>query len=115
MPYTQTNPIGGSMSKSLRLNVPKEVRGKKLERDYVTTAEAFVHEQTVLRLYRSGKVSTGIAAKMLGMPLADFMRFAGQHDVSIFPEYDKRGELETELRFGRRAVQPARSEKRKKP
>jgi predicted HTH domain antitoxin len=102
------------MPKSLRLNVPKEARGKKLEKEYLNTAEAFVHEQTVLRLYRSEKVSTGTAAKMLGMPLADFMRFAGQHGISVFPEYTQ-GELATELQFGRRAVQAAKSEKRKKP
>jgi len=61
----------GLMSKNLRLRVPKEARGKKLEQEYLSTAEAFVHEYTVLRLYRAGKVSTGTAGKVLGKP--DFM------------------------------------------
>ncbi len=90
------------MPKTLRLTVPKQVRGKKLEEEYLHTAEAFVREQTVLRLYKENKVSTGTAAKMLGMPLADFMRFAGEHQVSVFPEYTDR-ELTAELRAGRRA------------
>jgi predicted HTH domain antitoxin len=41
-------------------------------------------EQTVLRLYRDKKISTGTGAKMLGMPLYDFIRFLGEHQVSIF-------------------------------
>ena len=40
---------------------------------------------------------------MLGMPLADFMRFAGEHRVSVFPEYTAK-ELNAELRAGKRAV-----------
>jgi len=96
------------------LNVPREVRGKKLEQEYLSTAEAFVHEQTVLRLYRQGRVSTGTAAKMLEMPLADFMQFAGQHRVSVFPEYTV-GELDSELRAGRRALRSLRRKSRKKP
>ena len=72
------------MSKNLRLKVPKEARGKKLEQEYLITAEAFVHEYTVLRLYRAGKVSTGTAAKMLGMPLAKFVQFAGERGIRCF-------------------------------
>ena len=73
------------MSKNLRLRVPKEARGKKLEQEYLSTTEAFVHEYTVLRLYRAGRVSTGTAGKMLGKPLADFMRFAGERGISVVP------------------------------
>ena len=100
------------MSKTLRLNVPKQVRGKKLQEEYLHAAEAIVHEQTVLRLYQEKKVSTGAAAKMLGMALADFMRYAGLRQVSVFPEYTDK-ELAAELR-GARRVQ-VRSNQKKKP
>ncbi len=69
------------MSKNLRLRVPKEARGKKLEQEYLSTAEAFVHEYTVLRLYRAGKVSTGTAGKVLGKP--DFMVCRGARYFGI--------------------------------
>ena len=90
------------MAKSFRFEVPKQAKGKKLEEQFLITAQTILKEQTVLRLYNEEKVSTGTAAKMLNMQLADFMRFAGEHRVSIFPEYKGR-ELQTELRAGRQA------------
>ena len=102
------------MAKSFRLDVPKQVKGKKLEEDFLITAQTILKEQTVLRLYNENKVSTSTAAKMLNMPLQDFMRFAGQHHISVFPDYTKK-ELDTELRAGRRVVQAARKHAKDKP
>ncbi|HEY2918138.1 MAG TPA: UPF0175 family protein [Candidatus Binatia bacterium] len=72
------------MAKSFRLDVPKQVKGKKLEEDFLITAQTILKEQTVLRLYNENKVSTSAAAKMLSMPLHDFIQFASQHHISVF-------------------------------
>ena len=102
------------MAKSFQFDVPKQAKGKKLEEEFLSTARTILKEQTVLRLYNEKKVSTGTAAKMLGMPLHDFMRFAAQHRVSVFPEYTNK-ELDAELRAGRRAVRAARKNGKNKP
>src|SRR6266478_2037983 len=95
------------MAKSFQFVVPKGAKGKKLEREFLSTAQTILKEQTVLRLYKEKKISTGIAAKMLSMPLHDFMRFAAQHRTSVFPEYTSK-ELDAELRAGKRAVNAIR-------
>ena len=95
------------MAKKFKLDVPKQVRGRKLQEEFLNTAQTILKEQTVLRLYKEKKISTGTAAKMLGMPLHDFMRFAAQHRVSVFPEYTSK-QLDAELCAGRRAVQSTR-------
>lgn len=68
----------------VRFEVPEEVKGKKIEQEYLTTAQQVLKEQTVLRLYKEEKISTGTGARLLGIPLYDFIRFLGEHQVSIF-------------------------------
>ena len=100
------------MVKSFQFDIPKQAKGTKLEQEFLSTAQTILKEQTVLRLYNEKKVSTGTAAKMLSMPLHDFMRFAAQHRISVFPEYTSK-ELDTELRAGRREVQASRKNGKK--
>ena len=95
------------MARGFQLEVPKQAKGTKLEEEFLTAAQTVLKEQTVLRLYTEGKVSTGTASKMLGMTLHDFAGFAAEHRTSVFPEY-RRKELDAELRAGRRAVQSPR-------
>lgn len=38
----------------------------------------------MLELYKEREISTGTGARMLGMPLYDFMLFLGEHKISIF-------------------------------
>lgn len=38
---------------------------------------------TALELYRQDKVSMGHAAELCGMPLEQFMEFAGRHNASL--------------------------------
>ena len=102
------------MAKNFRLDVPKEAKGKKLEEDFLITAQTIIKEQTVLRLYKENKVSTGTAAKMLSMPLHDFMLFAGLHRISVFPDCAKK-ELDAELRAARGVVRIARKNPKNKP
>ena len=95
------------MARGFQLEVPKQAKGTKLEEEFLSAAQTVLKEQTVLRLYSEGKVSTGTAAKMLGMTLHDFSGFAAEHRTSVFPEYTRK-ELDAELRAGRRAVQSPR-------
>ncbi len=95
------------MAKSFRLDVPKHAKGKKLKEDFLITAQTILKGQTVLRLYTEKNISTSTAAKMLSLPLQDFMQFASKHHVSVFPEYTRK-EMDAELRAGRRMVQEAR-------
>ena len=90
------------MARSFQFEVPKQAKGKKLEEQFLITAQTILKEQTVLRLYAEEKISTGTAAKMLDIPLPDFLRFAGAHRTSVFPDYTSKG-LQTELRRGRQA------------
>lgn len=57
------------MPKSIKLTVPDEIAGTPFEKDYLETAQQFIKEQTVLRLYREHKISTGTGARMLGMSI----------------------------------------------
>jgi len=73
------------MSKTyVRLKVPETVKDKNLEKKLLDKVERRLFEQGVLDLYREGEISTGTGAKMLGLPLYDFIQFLGQHQVSIF-------------------------------
>ena len=69
------------MAKSFQFDVPKQAKGKKLEEEFLSTAQTILKEQTVLRLYREKKISTGIAAKMLSLPLHPRLSDADVADV----------------------------------
>ncbi len=84
------------MSKMLiEIDVPDDVNNEELKTKFAATAARIILEQTALRLYQDGEVTTGTAAHMLGMTLRDFIAFLGRHGVSIF-HYEE-GELEAEL------------------
>lgn len=83
----------------VRLEVPKEVKDRKLKQEYLSTAEAILKEQTILRLYQGKRISAGAAARMLGIPLFDFMRFLGKHRIPMFQVTGS--ELEAQLRSAR--------------
>lgn len=87
------------MPKTIKLTVPDEVAGTPFEKDYLETAQRFIKEQTVLKLYREHKISTGVGAKMLGMPIYDFIQFLGAHQISVFnyTEEELRADLEAAL------------------
>lgn len=57
-----------------------------------------------LALYRSGKLSTGLAAEVAGMPRSAFIILLGQHGLSPFGEDPN--ELETDLAHARAASHP---------
>ncbi len=88
------------MPKSIKLTVPDEIAGTPFEKDYLETVQQFIKEQTVLRLYREHKISTGTGAKMLGMSIYDFIQFLSSHQVSIFnyTEEELRADVEAALK-----------------
>ncbi|MCB0121571.1 MAG: UPF0175 family protein [Caldilineaceae bacterium] len=57
-----------------------------------------------LALYHSGKLSTGLAAKVAGMPRSAFIILLGQHGLSPFGADP--AELETDLAHARAASRP---------
>ncbi len=100
------------MPKSIKLTVPDEIAGTPFEKDYLETVQQFIKEQTVLRLYREHKISTGAGARMLGMSIYDFIQFLGAHQVSIF-NYTE-GELRAEVEAGAKALVANPPRRRKK-
>ena len=73
------------MSKvKLEIEVPGAIEGTRLKEKFLSTAQRLIQEQTVLRLYQEGEISTGKGAEMLGLPLYDFIKLLGQHQISIF-------------------------------
>lgn len=57
-----------------------------------------------LKLYESGKLSSGLAAKLAGVPAVTFLFLLGQHSLSPFGEEPQ--ELEGDLDHARRARRP---------
>lgn len=69
---------------NLEIEIPERVRGTKLEKKLLQKAQKYALELAVVELYKEGSISTGTGAELLQMPLYDFVRFVGQHQVSIF-------------------------------
>jgi predicted HTH domain antitoxin len=57
-----------------------------------------------LKLYETGKLSTGLAAKLAGVPRVTFFFLLGQHGLSPFGEEPE--ELERDLENARQASRP---------
>lgn len=47
-------------------------------------ATSFARRMTALGLYEHGGVSLGYCSQIAGMHVEDFMRFLGEHKVSVF-------------------------------
>lgn len=58
-----------------------------------------------LKLYETGKLSTGLAAQVAGVPRVTFFYLLGQHSLSPFGETP--AELEEDLSYAQQAVHRA--------
>ena len=58
--------------------------------------ERMAHEALLIRLYDLGKISSGKAAQMLGMPRREFLDLLGAYGVSRF---DAAQDVETEAQL----------------
>jgi predicted HTH domain antitoxin len=86
-----------AMSKvTIDLEIPERVQGTELERKLIEKAQKHALEQAVLELYKEGEISTGTGAELLKLSLWDFIRWLGQHEVSIFPSTE--AEVAEEMR-----------------
>ena len=84
------------MSKvTIEVDVPQGMNDAELAAKFSATAARVLTEQTVLRLYQDGEISTGTGARLLGMSARDFIKFLGRQRASVF-NYEE-GELEAEL------------------
>ena len=50
--------------------------------------ETEIKISSLVKLYELGKVSSGIAAKVLGISRLDFLDLLSKYKVSVFGEYD---------------------------
>lgn len=101
------------MPKTIHLSLPAEVEGTPFEKDYRETAQRVLAEQTVLRLYREHKISTGTGAKLLGLSRYDFIQFLGEHQVSVFSQNED--SLLAEVTAGAAAIAAKPPRKGKRP
>lgn len=74
---------------TVHLDVPKDVKGKA-KQDYLATAQAFLKEQTVLRMFEAGKISAGRAARLLELDRYALDELLAKHRISPF-NYAKQG------------------------
>jgi predicted HTH domain antitoxin len=73
------------MSKvNIEIELPERIHGTDLEKMLMEKARKHALEQAVVELYREGQITTGTGAELLDMPLYDFIRFLGQHQLSVF-------------------------------
>lgn len=91
---------------SVPVEVPQAIKGTKLEVKYLETAKQMIVEQTVLRLFEQGDISSG--ARLLGMTRHDFMLLLGKRGIPYFTYSQE--ELEAELQ----GVRPLRKGGRKR-
>lgn len=84
---------------SLTIEYPPEVLWALQEEPEQFEAEARL--LLAIKLYEIGKLSTGLAARLAGVPRSAFIFLIGQHGVSPFGETPE--ELEEDLNNARRA------------
>jgi predicted HTH domain antitoxin len=87
---------------SLKIPYPSEVLWALQKEPDEFEAEARL--LLALKLYETGKLSTGLAAKLAGVPRVTFLFLLGQHGLSPFGE--EPDELERDLANARQARRP---------
>lgn len=68
-------PYPESLANSLRLN----------EKEF----ESEMKTSSLVKLFELGKVSSGVAARVLGVSRVDFLELLSKYKVSVFGDYDK--------------------------
>lgn len=92
---------------SINIEIPDEIKGTELEEKYLETAKKMIREQTVLRLFEQGEISSGYGARLLGVTRQEFITLLGKRGVPFF-NYTK-AELEEELRAVKRLAKITRA------
>lgn len=81
---------------TLRIDYPEELLSQSDESK--EGLERLAREALLVRLYDLGKISSGQAARLLGLPRGAFLDLLGRYNVSIF---DETMDLASEARRGR--------------
>jgi predicted HTH domain antitoxin len=77
---------------TVSIEYPDELRvSLKYKRDEFADE---IKKISVIKLYELGKISSGMAAKVLDISRVDFIELLGKYKVSIFPYEDKEELLE---------------------
>lgn len=96
------------MSKvNIQIEIPEHLRGTERERKLLERVQQRALEQAVLEMYKEREISTSTGARLMGMPLYDFILFLGNHGLSIFPssEAEVAAEMENVEREAERLAQ----------
>jgi len=73
------------MSKvNVEIEVPDRIRGTDIEKKLLAKLRDHALQQAVVELYKEGEISSGTGADLIDMPLYDFIRLLGRHQVSVF-------------------------------
>jgi predicted HTH domain antitoxin len=92
------NVLGGTMN-TLTIEYPTKVLWALQEEPDEFAADARL--LLAVKLYELGKLSTGLAAQLAGMPRVTFLFLLGQYGVSPFGE--TADDIEEDLAYARRA------------
>ena len=86
------------MSKiNIEIEVPDGLHGTELEGKFLSAAQEVLQEQVILRLFEKGEISSGYAARLLGMTRYDFIEMLGKRGIPLI-NYGSREEIEQEFR-----------------
>lgn len=73
--------------REVRVKLPPEVAARFGERDEDASAE--LRELVIVDLVRTGEISSGYGAKVLGLPKVEFLKVMGKHKVSPFNDTEE--------------------------
>jgi len=97
--------LAGEISRSKNnLNIPSPPEVLSALQTEPAEFEAEARLLLALKLYETGKLSTGLAAQLAGVPRVTFLFLLGQHGLSPFGE--EPDELERDLAHARQARRP---------
>jgi len=68
--------------KTLTVQIPEQVTTKLNRTDAELSRDLKLY--TALMLYQLGKVSSGLASKMAGIPRVQFLELCGEYGISVF-------------------------------
>ena len=74
------------MSKTIKVEYPAYLANslRLNEKDF----EAEIKVSSLVKLYEMGRLSSSVAAKVLGMDRVEFLELLGKYKVSVWNDYD---------------------------
>jgi predicted HTH domain antitoxin len=74
------------MNRTIKIDYPESLANtlKLSEKDF----ESEIKKTSMIKLYELGKISSGVAAKVLGITRLEFMELLAKYNVSVLGTYD---------------------------